>query len=585
MFRRMKIKSRLILVLSGLVGLMLLLGGMGIYVSYHSVNMLRNTTGRDKASENSVIQVRLHMEIIHTQLLSALQHNTALAISKMHDNTVSKHLNAIAKNTQEMKEYFDHYAPGVTDPGEKQLLDDWVADTDNLVQDQINTAVNMIQNGQWDEVQKQVLPKINPMYAASEKDSAALTAYLEKREAAAVVVVKDSIDNMMYAMIGLIVLAVVVTAFTGWQLVRAITVPLGLAAEHARRVAAGDLSSQVAVTEQNEFGELQRAFSDMNSSLTRIVSEVRNGTESIVSASSQIAAGNMDLSNRTESQASSLEETASAMEELTTTVKQNADNARQANDLANKASEVAARGGQVVSEVVTTMGGINDSARKIADIIGVIDGIAFQTNILALNAAVEAARAGEQGRGFAVVAAEVRSLAQRSANAAKEIKLLIDDSVGKVETGNRQVEQAGTTMGEVVASIQRVAEIMGEITSASREQSVGIEQVNMAITQMDESTQQNAALVEQAAAAAKSLQDQATLLEGLVRRFKLAGTYERPVANRAKAALGKPGVAAGAGRQRLQQPSRQPVASRLVAASRPVALEQHDDRNEDWEEF
>jgi methyl-accepting chemotaxis protein len=252
---------------------------------------------------------------------------------------------------------------------------------------------------------------------------------------------------------------------------------------------------------------------------------VRSGADTIATASSQIAAGNLDLSSRTEQQASALEETASSMEELTSTVKQNSDNARQAGQLAQSASDVAVKGGAEVAQVVDTMGSINASSKKIVDIIGVIDGIAFQTNILALNAAVEAARAGEQGRGFAVVATEVRNLAQRAASAAKEIKSLIDDSVDKVNIGAKLVDQAGATMQEIVGSIRRVTDIMGEITAASREQTEGIEQVNQAIIQMDETTQQNAALVEEAAAAAASLQDQAGNLVELVSVFKIDGTH------------------------------------------------------------
>ena len=303
--------------------------------------------------------------------------------------------------------------------------------------------------------------------------------------------------------------------------VRGITAPLRQAIDITHRIAAGDLTANIDFVAKDGLGRLFDGLREMNASLVEIVGEVRVGTETMASASSEIAAGNLDLSNRTEAQAGSLEETASAMEQLTSTVKQNADNARQANQLAETASQVAVKGGTVVSEVVATMGAINQSARKIADIIGVIDGIAFQTNILALNAAVEAARAGEQGRGFAVVASEVRSLAQRSAAAAKEIKSLIDDSVEKIEVGNKQAGQAGTTMSEVVTSVQRVTDIMSEITAASHEQSIGIEEVNRAINQMDETTQQNAALVEEAAAAAKAMQDQAGHLEDLVYKFKL----------------------------------------------------------------
>ena len=302
---------------------------------------------------------------------------------------------------------------------------------------------------------------------------------------------------------------------------RNITAPLRVAVSLAQRVAKGDLSSHIVVRSQDETGELIAALRDMNAALVTIVGDVRGGTDTIATASAQIAAGNMDLSSRTEQQASSLEETASSMEELTSAVQQNADNAQAARTLAASASAVAVQGGAVVADVVRTMGSINASSRKIADIISVIDGIAFQTNILALNAAVEAARAGEQGRGFAVVATEVRNLAQRSASAAREIKGLIEDSVDKVGTGNILVEQAGATMQQVVDSVQRLSTIIGDITDASEEQRMGIEQVNEAISQMDQVTQQNAALVEQAAAAANALQEQAGLLSQSVQVFRL----------------------------------------------------------------
>jgi methyl-accepting chemotaxis protein len=326
----------------------------------------------------------------------------------------------------------------------------------------------------------------------------------------------------------LVLLALLVVAFGvafAWWLTSGITRPINEAVALAQCVAEGDLAGHsardAADYNQDEPGKLLFALHRMSGGLVRIVSDVRNGTDAIATASSQIAAGNMDLSSRTEQQASSLEETASSMEELTSTVKQNAENARQANQLAASASDVAQRGGAVVSDVVQTMASIDQSSKKIVDIIGVIDGIAFQTNILALNAAVEAARAGEQGRGFAVVASEVRNLAQRSASAAKEIKALIDDSVGKVAAGTRLVGQAGSTMEEVVASIGRVTSIMAEISNASSEQTSGIEQINQSITQMDHVTQQNAALVEQAAAAADAMQEQAAKLADAVSIFKL----------------------------------------------------------------
>ncbi len=319
-------------------------------------------------------------------------------------------------------------------------------------------------------------------------------------------------------------IAIIAGAAIAWRLTRSITRQLGgepaYASTIACQIATGNLGVEIQVKTGDQ-GSLLANMRDMRDSLASVVSQVRTGADSVATGSSQIAAGNVDLSSRTEEQASSLEETASSMEELTSTVKQNAENARQANQLVGATADVAVKGGRVVGEVVDTMASIKDSSKKIADIIGVIDGIAFQTNILALNAAVEAARAGEQGRGFAVVASEVRNLAQRSAMAAKEIKALIEDSVDKVEAGGKLVDEAGKTMDEIVGSVKRVTDIMGEIAAASAEQSSGIEQVNQAITQMDDVTQQNAALVEEAAAAAESLQAQAGKLADAVSFFKI----------------------------------------------------------------
>ena len=321
---------------------------------------------------------------------------------------------------------------------------------------------------------------------------------------------------------GLALAVMVLVASMGLLLARRIVASLTSAIGVARTIAGGDLSAQISATSKDEVGQLMTALADMSGSLVRIVSEVRTGTETINTASSEIAAGNLDLSARTEQQAGSLEETASAMEELTATVRQNSDNARQAKQMAVSASDKAVRGGEVMGDVIRTMEAIDSSSNKIADIISVIDGIAFQTNILALNAAVEAARAGEQGRGFAVVATEVRNLAHRSAAAAKEIKTLISDSVEQVEQGGKLVQQAGAAMTEVVDTVRSVTDIVSEISAASAEQSTGIDEINRAITQMDEVTQQNAALVEEAAAASQSLQEQAGKLSSVVGAFKLA---------------------------------------------------------------
>lgn len=320
--------------------------------------------------------------------------------------------------------------------------------------------------------------------------------------------------------------AMIAGALLAWRLTVGIVNPLNAAVRVARRVAQGDLSSVIEVRSTDETGQLLLAVKEMNAALAHTVSRVRAGTETIVAASRQIAAGNLDLSSRTEAQAASLEQTAASMEQLTATVKQNADNARQANQLAESASAVAQSGGRMVADAVETMVVIQDSSRKIVDIIGVIEGIAFQTNILALNAAVEAARAGDQGRGFAVVATEVRHLAKRAAAAAKDIKSLINDSVEKVDAGSKQVGEVGRTMTDIVGSIKHVVNIMAEITVASEDQRSGIEQVNQAVGQMDQVTQQNAALVEEAAAAAHSLQEQAEELLQAVHIFRLANRSE-----------------------------------------------------------
>ena len=373
-------------------------------------------------------------------------------------------------------------------------------------------------------------------------------------------------------LIALGTLAIVLGVGFAIFITRSITVPIHEAVRVATTVSSGDLTSHIVVNSGDETGQLMGALKRMNDNLVSIVGEVRDGTDTIGTASREIASGNLDLSSRTEQQASALQETASSMEQLTATVKINADNAREANTLAIAASDVAVRGGAVVAEVVATMGSINASSRKIVDIIGVIDGIAFQTNILALNAAVEAARAGEQGRGFAVVASEVRNLAQRSAAAAKEIKTLIGDSVEKVDGGGKVVDEAGQTMELIVTSVRQVADIMSEITAASEEQSLGIEQVNEAITQMDEMTTQNAALVEQSAAAAQSMHDEAGVLERAVSVFKLR---DQPAAARPKPVVKARAVVAAP--PRIKAPAPAPAAPKPKAAAASEAGE--------WEEF
>jgi methyl-accepting chemotaxis protein len=383
----------------------------------------------------------------------------------------------------------------------------------------------------------------------------------------------------MQLVVAVSVAAVLLGLVLAWLVTRSITRPIASAVRIAQRVSAGDLTVEVVVAGKDETAELLQALRQMTQELRSLVGNVRAGVESVSTASGQIAAGNQDLSSRTEQQASSLQQTAASMEELTGTVKQSADNARQANQIAVSASEAATKGGDVVGQVVATMEGISASSKKIADIITVIDGIAFQTNILALNAAVEAARAGEQGRGFAVVAGEVRSLAQRSAQAAREIKSLISDSVEKVDAGSHQVNEAGVAMNEIVTQVKRVTDLIGEITSASLEQSSGIGQVNQAITQMDQVTQQNAALVEQSSAAAQSLKEQAARLAEVVSVFKLAQSGTRQAIPHPPT----PGKSAAAPAAAPKPTSK--VPAKPAATPAPVRKAATADATGEWKEF
>ena len=422
----------------------------------------------------------------------------------------------------------------------------------------------------------------------------------ERQRDAAVQAAHDSRANLVVigavAAIAVVALGMLLAAL----LVRSITRPLDRAVSLAEAISAGDLTQNIHDDRKDELGVLTRALSGMSTRLRSVVSEVRHGVDSVSSASVEIANGNHDLSARTEQTASNLEETAASMEQLTATVSQSADTARQANQLAGTAAQAAARGGEVVGQVVSSMQQITDSSRKISDIIGTIDGIAFQTNILALNAAVEAARAGEQGRGFAVVASEVRSLAQRSAEAAKEIKTLISASVENVESGSAQVAQAGQSMEEIVSSVQRVSDLIGEITASSTEQRDGIAQVNQAVTHLDQMTQQNAALVEESTAAAASMRDQAQKLAEVVSMFNVgavaarapaappprpAAAAARPVAAPARAAVaGKPPAPAAA-RLTASKPvaAHKPAAAGPAPAPAPRATAKGGD--DDWESF
>ncbi|MFZ6820197.1 methyl-accepting chemotaxis protein [Undibacterium sp. Ji22W] len=435
-------------------------------------------------------------------------------------NLRKEHYQAIDINKKSIGQLLEKLSKQANNPERKALIEtatksrvafvaSFIKAADSLELDDIESAEN--------QMNTTVFPTLNKATA----DMKALVDYERQQMSLEDTSIKKDVSFSLKMMIVAGLVATAVCALLAYLITHSITAPLNAAIDIATRVADGDLTTKIEKNAEDETGILLDALAHMNQNLIQTIQQVNTSVATIATASGEIAAGNADLSARTESQASSLEETASSMEELTSTVKQNADNARQANALALKASGVASQGGEVVGNVVHTMNSIKDSSKRIVDIIGVIDGIAFQTNILALNAAVEAARAGEQGRGFAVVASEVRSLAQRSASAAKEIKELINDSVSKVDEGSRLVDDAGRTMSEIVSSVKYVADIMAEITAASQEQSAGIEEVNLAITHIDEMTQQNAALVEQAAAAAESMQEQAQALSQAVSVFKL----------------------------------------------------------------
>ncbi len=512
MLRNITIKTRLIFVLSFL-SLQLLCGGV------IGINSLGATNDEMQSlyDDQLVALGKLDDVVRH---LAKNQLVIAEAVNAPASRT-NDYLNQVEQNLQKNTDTWNEYLATKIGPEEKKLGDEFVARRVQFINSGLKPAMDALRAQDMQKASEISHGALIQFFVPVEESLNALIDFQLKMAQQNYKASQGEYRFIRYSGIAGIIIGLLMAVVMGIWLIRSITHPLDAATKIAGAVAAGDLTQQIDILSNDETGRLMQALKNMNDGLLNIVSEVRAGTETIATASSQIAAGNLDLSSRTEEQASSLEETASAMEQLTTTVKQNADNARQANVLAVSASEVASRGGTVVSQVVDTMSSINESSRKVVDIIGVIDGIAFQTNILALNAAVEAARAGEQGRGFAVVASEVRNLAQRSAAAAKEIKALIGDSVGKVDAGARLVNEAGSTMQEIVESIQRVTDIVSEISAASEEQTAGIEQINQAVAQMDQVTQQNAALVEEAAAAADSMQEQARNLETVVSVFKL----------------------------------------------------------------
>ena len=579
-----KISTRLMLLIGLMSVLLLIVGGIGLYGTDQTKEGLRT------AYEDRAVPLGQLSQIQSNLLENRLALTNALA--NFSPEEVQRAATEINKNLVENNELWAAYVATKLTPDEKRLADKFAADRNKFVDDGLKPTVAALQAGDIEAAKKLNDDKVRPAYAPLREDMNALLELQLSEAKNEYNTATARYSNLRALSIGSVAAGIFFGALFGLAVMRNITRSLNEAVEAADAVAHGDLSRAIPVHGKDEIALLLRSLAAMQESLAQVVQRVRIGSESVSLASAEIAQGNQDLSGRTESQASSLEETAASMEQLGSTVRQNADNARAANQLAQSASTVAVQGGQVVAQVVDTMKGINDSSKKIADIISVIDGIAFQTNILALNAAVEAARAGEQGRGFAVVASEVRSLAGRSAEAAKEIKSLITESVNRVEAGSALVDQAGTTMQEVVGSIRRVTDIVGEISAASSEQSAGVTQVGEAVTQMDQVTQQNAALVEEMAAAASSLRSQAADLVNTVAVFKLgahgSNISMRPAAPQAAAA------AAPAPRPALRTAA--PAAQRAVAPAKaktmaalptspPKAAPASAGKDDEWESF
>ncbi len=582
--KNLTIKARLIAILAFMSVLLVAIGGMGL------VGMSKANEGLRTVYEDRTVALEQLTQIDRLILRNRIA--IAIALVTPSPEFMRRNADEVDKNIETIGGIWKQYMATYLTPEERKIAEKFALDRGRFVNEGLKPAIAALRDNKPEDAKRIVTDHVRPLYEPVKEGVDALiklqidVAAQEYQESQARYA---TLRNVSFAVVGA---GALLAAFIGYLLVRAITVPLNAAVTVAGKIADGDLDNDIQVTTRDETGKLLAALKAMNAKLYGIVSEVRASSASVGSAAKQISAGNADLSSRTQEQASALEETASSMEEMTSTVKQNADNARQANQLANGARDQAEKGGQVVSKAVSAMGEINSSSRKIADIISVIDEIAFQTNLLALNAAVEAARAGEQGRGFAVVASEVRNLAQRSAGAAKEIKTLINDSVDKVKAGSELVDESGRTLTQIVESVKKVTDIVAEIAAASQEQAAGIDQVNKAVMQMDEVTQQNAALVEEAAAASRSMEEQAANLNTQMAFFKIgdaAAITVKPAAGMApKAGKGNGAAHPGNG---ASHPAHghlaEAVHTRLAAVRRnptPTAANGSDGDGQ-WKEF
>ena len=577
MLSNITIKMRLIATMSVLGVLIALLGVMSIISLKSANNNLNEVYSNQLASTQAIGESQIALGRARFTMDRVMVHPDAADAKDI----LARSEQFIEASNKSWKAYLA--LPQGAD--EKRLSDDMDKKRNDYINNGMLAMSKALRENNIEQADKLMMTGLSVLYRTLDQAAETLTQYQATSAAAMYATSQASYQTQVAMAIGGMLLGALLTIISSFLLLRAIFDPLDQALRHFGAISDGNLANDIVITRHDEMGALLGGLKQMQERLSTTVRGVRDGSGAIATASNEIASGNLDLSSRTEQQASSLEETASSLEELTSTVKQNSDNARQANQLAVSASDVAVKGGALVAQVVDTMGSISESSKKIADIIGVIDGIAFQTNILALNAAVEAARAGEQGRGFAVVATEVRNLAHRSASAAKDIKMLIEASVQNVGAGSALVSQTGTTMDEIVASIRRVTDIMGEISAAGHEQELGIGQINQAVAEMDTVTQQNAALVEEAAAASEAMQEQAAALAEMVSIFKLDAAHSGPAA--AKPALRKPVVAAAS--TALKRPAMRLAPARAaaapVAAAKPRPAKPAADNSGEWEEF
>jgi methyl-accepting chemotaxis protein len=574
----------------GLLVLMLgALGGISLWQVQSINGEIHQVTDDQIPKERRLVEIESEVNEIARAMRNMMIMDVPADIQKQRQEIDSSRA-AIAQHIQWLDER-------IANPEAKQLVERMKQARAAFLESQ-NKFFAALDGGQKEDARRILLDETRPLQIAYIERLDALTEFQEQLTQAGITRMDGSVTSLLQLTAGLLAAGVVVALVLAVSIIRSVTRPIHQAVDIAEHIAGGDLTQKIVVNSRDETGQLLAAMQKMQGALSTLVNSVRQNAEGVATASAQIAQGNQDLSSRTEQQASALEETSASMEEMGSTASQNADNARAASQLAASASSVAVQGGDVVNQVVQTMRDINESSRKISDIIGVIDGIAFQTNILALNAAVEAARAGEQGRGFAVVAAEVRNLAQRSAEAAKEIKGLINASVERVEQGTALVDQAGNTMQEVVLSIQRVTDIVGEISSASQEQNAGVGQVSEAVSNMDQATQQNAALVEESASAAASLRQQADQLVHAVSVFRTdshsRGASVSPAmavspvpspATRATPVVARPPARPATAKSLPRPASATPAPSNASAPAAPRAVPAGGGASDDWESF